>query len=77
MAGVRCGSDADDLHSGRNTSIKPVARSGQPAYRFNWETPLLISSHDSNTIFIGGNFVFKSTARGGLLEQPPPWWIPA
>jgi len=53
-----------DLHSGRNTSIKPVARSGQPAYRFNWETPLTISSHDSKTIYIGGNFVFQSTDRG-------------
>jgi len=53
-----------DLHSGRNTSIKPTARSGQPAYRFNWETPLLISAHDPKTIFIGGNFVFKSTDRG-------------
>jgi photosystem II stability/assembly factor-like uncharacterized protein len=53
-----------DLHSGRNTSIKPTARSGQPAYRFNWETPLMISSHDAKTIYIGGNFVFKSTDRG-------------
>ncbi|HLH39256.1 MAG TPA: hypothetical protein VKX39_08930 [Bryobacteraceae bacterium] len=53
-----------DLRSGRNTSIKPRARAGQPAYRFNWETPLLISSHDSNTLYIGGNFVFKSTNRG-------------
>jgi photosystem II stability/assembly factor-like uncharacterized protein len=53
-----------DLHSGRNTSIKPTARSGQPAYRFNWETPLMISSHDPKTIYIGGDFVFKSTERG-------------
>ena len=53
-----------DLHSGRNTSIKPRARTGQPAYRFNWETPVLISSHDSKTLYMGGNFVFKSTNRG-------------
>ncbi len=53
-----------DLHSGRITNIKPTARSGQPAYRFNWETPLMISSHDPKTLYIGGNFVFRSTDRG-------------
>ncbi len=53
-----------DLHSGRNTSIKPTPHSGQPAYRFNWETPLLVSSHDSKALYIGANFVFKSTDRG-------------
>jgi photosystem II stability/assembly factor-like uncharacterized protein/chaperonin cofactor prefoldin len=61
-----------DLHSGRNTSIKPRARTGQPAYRFNWETPLLISSHDSNALYIGGNFVFKSTNRGDAWTAISP-----
>jgi photosystem II stability/assembly factor-like uncharacterized protein len=33
-------------------------------YRFNWNTPLLMSPHDPNTIWIGGNRLFKSTNRG-------------
>jgi len=53
-----------DLKSGRNTSIKPRARTGQKAYRFNWQTPVVISSHDPKTLYMGGNFVFKSTNRG-------------
>jgi len=61
-----------DLHSGRNTSIKPRARTGQPAYRFNWETPMLISSHDSKTLYMGGNFVFKSTNRGDAWTAISP-----
>jgi photosystem II stability/assembly factor-like uncharacterized protein len=61
-----------DLHSGRNTSIKPQARSGKPAYRFNWETPVLISSHDSKTLYMGGNFVFKSTDRGDEWREISP-----
>ena len=61
-----------DLHSGRITSIKPRARTGQPAYRFNWETPVLISSHDSNTLYMGGNFVFKSTNRGDAWTAISP-----
>jgi photosystem II stability/assembly factor-like uncharacterized protein len=61
-----------DLHSGRNTSIKPRARTGRPAYRFNWETPVLISSHDSKTLYMGGNFVFKSTNRGDAWTEISP-----
>jgi photosystem II stability/assembly factor-like uncharacterized protein len=53
-----------DLKSGRNTSIKPRARSGQPAYRFNWETPVVISSHDPKTLYVGGNVLFQSVDRG-------------
>jgi hypothetical protein len=61
-----------DLHSGRNTSIKPRARTGQPAYRFNWETPVVLSSHDSKTLYMGGNFVFKSTHRGDAWTAISP-----
>ncbi len=53
-----------DLKSGRNTSIKPVAPYAKPAYRFNWETPIVVSSHDPKTLYVGGNYVFKSTDRG-------------
>ncbi len=61
-----------DLHSGRNTSIKPRPRSGKPAYRFNWETPVLISSHDSKTLYMGGDFVFKSANRGDAWAEISP-----
>ena len=53
-----------DLKTGRNTSIRPVPPRGQPAYRFNWETPILISPHDPATLYVAANFVFKSTNRG-------------
>jgi hypothetical protein len=33
-------------------------------YRFNWNTPIALSPHDPNTIWIGGNRVFKSVNRG-------------
>jgi hypothetical protein len=53
-----------DLKTGRNTSIRPVPARGQPAYRFNWETPILISPHDPATLYVAANVVFKSTNRG-------------
>ncbi len=33
-------------------------------YRFNWDTPFLVSPHDAKTIYLGGNVVFKTTDEG-------------
>ncbi|MFN8481467.1 MAG: glycosyl hydrolase [Anaerolineae bacterium] len=33
-------------------------------YRFHWTYPIIISPHDPNTLYIGGNIVFKSTNEG-------------
>lgn len=61
-----------DLRSGRNVTIKPRPKSGEPAYRFNWETPIIVSPHASGTIYVAGNFVFKSTDRGNTWTTISP-----
>jgi photosystem II stability/assembly factor-like uncharacterized protein len=33
-------------------------------YRFNWNTPLIPSPHDKNTVYLGGNVLFKSNDFG-------------
>lgn len=38
-------------------------------YRFNWDSPILISPHDPTTVYFGGNVVFKSTDRGYSWEE--------
>lgn len=38
-------------------------------YRFNWNTPIVLSPHDKNTVYFGGNVVFKSTDFGKSWEQ--------
>jgi photosystem II stability/assembly factor-like uncharacterized protein len=38
-------------------------------YRFNWSAPLLLSQHDSKTLYYGGNFLFKSTNRGDTWDK--------
>ena len=37
-------------------------------YRFNWDAPIHISPHDPNTVYFGGNVVFKSQDRGHTWE---------
>jgi photosystem II stability/assembly factor-like uncharacterized protein len=62
-----------DLKTSESKSIRPEEPNDQaPRYRFQWNSPLLISAHDHNTIYYGGNHLFKSTDRGdtwGVLGE--------
>jgi photosystem II stability/assembly factor-like uncharacterized protein len=33
-------------------------------YRFNWTSPIAVSYHDANTVYLGANVLFKSTNGG-------------
>lgn len=41
-------------------------------YRFNWTYPIVFSPHDPNTIYIGGNLVFRSTDEGQSWQPISP-----
>jgi photosystem II stability/assembly factor-like uncharacterized protein len=53
-------------------SMKPKADKNEPAYRFNWNAPILLSPHKSTMIYYGGNYLFKSTDRGDNWEKISP-----
>lgn len=53
-------------------SIKPIASIKEPPYRFNWNSPIHISPHDSKTIYTGGNYLFRSTDAGRSWEIISP-----
>lgn len=54
-----------DLRTNEALNIRPVPpNDSDPPFRFNWNSPLLISTRDHNTIYYGGNFLFKSADRG-------------
>src|SRR6266849_2071529 len=52
-----------DLKTHESRIIRPLAPEGQ-RYRFQWNSPIVISSFDPHTIYYGGNYLFKSTDRG-------------
>jgi photosystem II stability/assembly factor-like uncharacterized protein len=56
--------DRRDLRTHQQRSIRPQAKAGEPHYRFQWNSPVAISAHDHNTIYYGGNYLFKSGDRG-------------
>jgi photosystem II stability/assembly factor-like uncharacterized protein len=49
--------------SGQRRIIRPAPPQGEK-YRFNWNSPILVSPHDPRTIYYGGNRVFGSHDRG-------------
>lgn len=53
-----------DLRTGESRSIRPQPAEGEAPYRFQWNSPIVISAHDSKTIYYAGNFVFRSRDRG-------------
>jgi photosystem II stability/assembly factor-like uncharacterized protein len=44
--------------------IKPIAPKDQPAYRFHWNTPFLLSHFDAKILYLGANRVLRSRDRG-------------
>jgi photosystem II stability/assembly factor-like uncharacterized protein len=58
--------------TGENKSIRPREDFEEKNYRFQWNSPVLISSFDHNTIYYGGNFLFKSTNRGDSWTKISP-----
>ena len=53
-----------NLETSERKSIRPEPEDESERYRFDWNSPILISPHNSQTIYYGGNRLFKSTDRG-------------
>lgn len=41
-------------------------------YRFNWDSPIHVSPNDPNTVYFGGNVLFRSRDRGYTWEEISP-----
>lgn len=53
-----------DLRTEESRSIRVPQPDAGPRYRFDWTPPFILSHFDDNTLYIGGNYIFKSTDRG-------------
>lgn len=58
-----------NLKTGEQKCLKPAPKEGHARFRFNWNTPFLISPHNPTTLYLGGNYVFKMTDRGARYER--------
>lgn len=44
--------------------IQPKHELGDSPYRFNWQTPILLSSHNQDILYLGGNKLMRSMNQG-------------
>ena len=50
--------------TGKNTYIQPKHTLGENPYRFNWQTPILLSKHNQDILYLGGNKLHRSLNKG-------------
>jgi photosystem II stability/assembly factor-like uncharacterized protein len=67
-----------DMRTREQQEVNPWGHSsgGGPTlgekYRFNWNTPIVRSPHDKNTVYLAGNVVFRSKDFGKTWEKISP-----
>ena len=57
-----------DTRTGDMQDISPPAPLGE-RYRFDWTSPMMLSQHDPNVLYVAGNRFFTSNNRGSSWER--------
>jgi photosystem II stability/assembly factor-like uncharacterized protein len=57
-----------DAETGDMLSVAPAPPEGE-SYRYDWVTPALVSHHNPNVVYLGGNRLFISRDRGNSWER--------
>jgi photosystem II stability/assembly factor-like uncharacterized protein len=58
--------------TGESKDIKPLPRTGEPEFRFNWNAPIYMSPNHPGTIYLGAQFLFRSKDHGESWERISP-----
>ena len=56
----------------KRTYIQPKHQLGEEPYRFNWQTPILLSPHNQDILYLGGNKLHRSLNKGDDWEAISP-----
>ena len=59
-----------DFGGNQNPNVVPTPPSGT-FYRFYWNTPFILSPHNSRTVYLGGDRLFRSFDRGDTWVASP------
>jgi hypothetical protein len=60
------------LTQGVARNIRPKVQPGASKYRFNWNTPFILSAHNPHLYYCAGNYVFRSVKQGDNLRIISP-----
>ena len=61
-----------DLSTKKRKYIQPKHELGEHPYRFNWQTPILLSSHNQDILYLGSNHLHRSLNQGDNWETISP-----
>ncbi len=61
-----------DKRTGERTGIQPVEGKNVPPYRWNWDSPILISPHSPSRLYFAANILFRSDDRGSSWRAVSP-----
>lgn len=60
------------LKSGESKEIKPYSEDVNELLRFNWDTPVAFSSTKEKVMYVGAQYLFRSTDRGDSWQKISP-----
>ncbi|MCI0416816.1 glycosyl hydrolase [bacterium] len=61
-----------DRKTGEKVDIQPQPGRGEPALRWNWDSPLIISPHSHTRLYFAANRLFRSDDRGDNWKAVSP-----
>ena len=61
-----------DRKTGESILIQPMPEKGEEGFRFNWDSPILISPHSHTRIYFGSKFLHRSDDRGDSWTKISP-----
>lgn len=61
-----------DRRTQERVFLPPQSPTGEPAYKWNWNTPVLISPHNPDRIYYAAEYLFASNDRGNSWQTISP-----
>lgn len=58
--------------SGKRNDVRPRDSLGEPALRYNWNTPVILSPHNADVVYFGANRLFRSLDKGTSWQPISP-----
>lgn len=58
-----------DRSNNKQEFISPKADKKEKPLRYNWQTPILLSSHNQDILYMGSNFLHRSMNQGDTWEK--------
>jgi photosystem II stability/assembly factor-like uncharacterized protein len=58
-----------DRRTGERIAIQPQPKKGDPALRWNWDTPLVVSPHSNTRLYFGAQKLYRSDDRGDSWRE--------